>query len=197
MTKSLAALGLRIARVKPWLFVAILMGVVIFGYYVVLGMRYISASGSISSLRKQIDTISFTLRREKVADENVVKTQYDARLQRQDSLKQLFNYPDTEDLIAIISSTAHKSSVNLTRVSVGSSRTEVIGDVLYRAQPMTLIMQGDTQNIYSFLSQLRNNVPAAKLSDVSLSSIETAPQAQVQLLFYLFPEPAPEKKGTK
>ncbi|MEE9247649.1 MAG: hypothetical protein V3U79_03015 [Dehalococcoidia bacterium] len=195
MPKSLADLRRHLSRVKPWVAVAALLAIALLGYYAILGMRYMDASGEVTSLNSQIQLLSRRMG-PTPPDIEPLKAELESQGQRLEVLRDLFAYQEADHLVGILADTAQETAVALGQVSVGSIRLEIQEEIKYRIQPMTATVQGESVDIYRFLSLLQQTVPVVSVSSINISGLEGFPSAQVQLLFYLSPEAASEKQET-
>ena len=62
MAKSLAELQQVLSKVKPWVWVAAILAVALFAYYSMLGLRYMDASGDVSSFKAEISDLASKLK---------------------------------------------------------------------------------------------------------------------------------------
>ncbi|MFQ5873205.1 MAG: hypothetical protein ACE5JL_05320, partial [Dehalococcoidia bacterium] len=135
MSQSLTQLKQYLYRVKPWVAVALLVAVVIVGYYSILGFRYWNASGEVDSLNSEIRTLTPKIRNLSTrmeafeGEEALLGTLLDTVPSR-------FSYIEPHNLVGILSATARESAVDLLRVSVGNGHPETEGDVEFWIQPM-------------------------------------------------------------
>lgn len=184
MTKSMAGLQQRLSRAKPWVLVAALLGAVLLIYYSVLGVRYWQASRELPAVKERILELTRSTR-SRAPDEQALLSELEARIKRLDDLRSLFSYSQPDDLVAIVSATAKETPINLLSISVGEQQTKTYGDVDYKAQPMSLSLQGDLASIYRFMALLHHNVPVTHITSVKISNSEEGSSGQVQVLFYL------------
>ncbi len=187
MARSLAQLRENLARVKPWVAVAVLLAIALLGYYAVLGTRYFNASEQVASMNGEIRQLTAKLR-EPPLDEEALKAERESQKQQLEAMRSLFSHPKSDDLVGILSATAQETSVTLAKVAVADWRWELQGEIGYWTQPMTAMLHGETVDIYRFLSLLQQKVPVARVTSVNMSGLEAVPSAQVQVLFYLSPE---------
>lgn len=187
MSQSIAELRRHLSRVTPWIAVAVFLAVVLLGYYAFLGFRYLKESDEVDSLTAQQEQLTTILSRI-ASDQEALKAQEDSRQQQFDDAPSLFNYLESYYLVGILSDTAQESSINLERITVADERLETEGGIEYSIQPMSATIRGETLDIYRFLSLLQEKVPGTSIVNISMSSLEGLPLAQVQLLFYLSAE---------
>ena len=191
MVSSLTELRQHLSRVKPWVGVAVLLAVALLGYYSVLGMRYLDASERVASLNSEIRQLTASLGKP-LPDEEALRAERESQEQRLKTVRSLFNYPESDDLVGVFSATAREAAVALGQVTVGDRRLEPLGEIHYWTQPMVATLQGETVDIFMFLSLLQQKVPMAQVVSISMSGLEGLPSAQVQLVFYLSPQAASE-----
>ena len=194
MSESLRDLGKllkRLSGVNPWTAAMLLLAAGVLGYYAVLGARYWSASQRVEALTGQVQQLTAAQKRTALPATHVVSTSPERRLEE---LRGLFAYSSTDDMIAIVSSTARETGVSLVSVSVGEAQPKPQGNVKYQAPPLSLRLQGGTDAIYRFLARLQEVASSVTVTDIRLTSLDGLPLAQVQMLFYLSPEPAAPAK---
>jgi len=192
--KKLAELQRHLPRVKPWVAAAVLLAMCLLGYYAALGMRYWKASEQTASLTSQIHQLSGK-GSEGLPEEKALAAELESQEQRWEKLYSLFSYPETDDLIAIVSATAQETPVDLMSVAVGDPQQKTRGGIQYQTQPMTITLQGEAPDIYRFLSLLYQEVPVTAVSGFRITGLEGAPSAQVHLLFHLSPQATSENRG--
>ena len=189
MATSLVELRRYIYRVKPWVGVAVLLALPILGYSAVMGMQYSDSSEQVDSLNIEIRRLAASLRKAP-PNEEALRAGREPREQRLEAVRSLFGDPESVDLVGILSAMAQESGVALTWLDVANKRQQTHGQVRYWTRPVTAKLQGETQDIYRFLRHLQRKMPMARVTSVSISSLEAVPSAQVQLLFYLSPQAA-------
>lgn len=194
MAKSIAGLQQRLSRVKPWVLVAALLGAVLLVYYTVLGARYWQASRDLPAVKERILELTRSTRGS-APDEQALLSDLEARIQHLDKLRGYFGYSQPDDLVAIVSATARETPVSLLSISVGEQQSKAYGDVDYRAQPMTLSLQGDLPSIYRFMALLHYKVPVAHFTSVKLSSGKEGSSGQVQVTFYVLPPAGQQREA--
>ena len=187
MFSTFAKLPHLLAKVKPWVGVATVLTVALLGYYGYLGMQYLGASDEVAVLETQVAQQKAVLRASTLNAANAEAGQ-ETDEERLETLKTFFRYPNTDDLVGILSATAQDASVNLQRVIVGDEQIDDAGIVRYATVPMTAVIEGDLSSIYDFIFLLHRAVPVVQFSSVSLTGLQGTPTAQVQLTFFLAPE---------
>ncbi|MFQ5934315.1 MAG: hypothetical protein ACE5KI_06705 [Dehalococcoidia bacterium] len=192
MSAALAELKRYSSRIKPWIAVALLLAVAIVGYYSFLGLRYFNASGEVNSLNSEIGQLTSSLRRLSL-DAEALQHDIETQEQPSETVRSLFSYLESYDLVGILSATAQESAVTLGRVDVGDGNLETQGEVQYLTQPMTAVLQGNISDIYRFLPLLQQKVPGTRVVRISISGFEGSSSAQVEILFYLLPEEEEEQ----
>ena len=118
-----------------------------------------------------------------------------AKLIRLENLHQLFDYPDTDSLLAIVSETARNAGLDLRSMSVSDGKIEPLGTLQFYVQPVTISVNGPSENVQEFLATLHDRVPVVAASNASMANLESEPVTQFQLRFFLSPEPIPEEGG--
>ena len=192
MTQNLAGLRQFLSRVKPWVGVAVILAVVLLGYFLVQGWRYWQASGDVSSLNQEIldseNSTRLMILRGLAASEE--REDQKATGQRAiEELNSLFSHRSAEKLMTAVAATAEEAAVELTAINPAPSQIEVLGELRYEVQPIAISVGGTTTNLFRFLSLLHENIPVVSVSDLTISSLNDSPLAQMLLLFYLSPTP--------
>ena len=183
----------RLRQVKLWLGFALLLVTGLLSYYSFLGYKYWVASHQVDTLLDRSWQLSQSIREEPpqiVALESALK----ARESRLEELKAIFDQPKTGEMLALLSSVAAESSVELRSASLGEVQPNTAGSIAYRTQPITLGLRGSVTDMTRFLTQLQRQMPGSFTSSFSIANLDGQPSAQIQLLVYRSPEPLPEKK---
>ena len=199
MPQNLSELGQMLSRVKPWVKVAVVLAVVLLAYYVFQGWRYWQAAGDISSLNQAIQKSDRNIARwDKIIKSAAEELESgEAKMQRPvEELRSLFSPKPVENLMAVVAASASKASVDVTTMNPGSPRSEVLGEWQYQVQTLSITARGATVDLYRFLSLLQSDVPVVSASEVRISGDRSDRVAQMDLLFYLGPEPAPKGEAT-
>ena len=183
----------RISETKPWITVAIIAAVGLLVFFVAQGAVYWQASGSISSLRSEIDILEKSIDRFPSGLE-----EQEARLEvdnfRLESLRSLFDYPATDTLMSIVSGTANAAGLDLISMTADESGIEQRGSLLYRVRPISVVMDGPTASVQLFLSLIYDRVPVVAVSGFRIIDLNVDPSVQLQLRFFLSPELVPEEE---
>ena len=196
MPQNLADLREQLAQVKPWVYVAVALGLVLFGYYAIQGTRvynangipYVGPEGKSKTLQAAILEVQSELGAKAPKPEETRK-KLDAQKEQLAELRQLFDYPVIDDLVAIISATAQESNLDLLSVTNGDPQVKTLGDTVYAIRPMSVTLQGDTPNFSVFLSLIHDQVPVTEVSGLRISGLSGAPTARIELAFYLLLQP--------
>lgn len=193
MKKFAGAIAFAI-HLKPWVLVATVLAVFLAAYYGFLGVRFWSASREAAASASEIARISNAARRGSTREgaEFVEPRTVEQRLEE---LQRLYQHPVTDDLLTTIATVAGERSVAVTSMAVGEARTVTEVGIQYQVQPMTLTVLGRTADIQGFLTGLHSRAPVTTVVGARLTGLDSSPSAQLNLLFYLDPRPAP--KGSK
>ena len=119
---------------------AIVLGLALLGYYGLLGMKYVGASGEVATLESEIRTVSATLRRP-APDAEALQGELDLQEKRLSAVRGLSSNLHSDDLVGILAATARETDVFLSRIGVGDGTTELLDGVQYQTQPMSLVVQ--------------------------------------------------------
>ena len=199
MTQNIAGLRQVLSRVKPWAGVAVVLAMVLLVFYLVQGWRYWQASADSYSLNQEIQKSEEKIALMSQGSESATAELEGQQADRQRSPQELrdsFSYRTTGSLMATIASVASAASVELTSMNPDFPRTEVLGELQYQVQILAISVRGETADLYSFLASLHQQLPVVIASDISIGGFDGRPQAQLQLLFYLSPEPIQEPEET-
>ena len=208
MPQNLAELRQQLAQVKPWVYVAVALGLVLFGFYAIQGTRFINAygipylgpQGKIGILRAELKDIHDEIN---ASNPNPAPAQKKLKAQELQSseLQGFFDYGATDGLVAIVSATAKESNLDLLGVTIGKPQIKTLGDTIFAIRPMQVNVQGDTPNITAFLSRLHDEVPVTSVPNIRIAGFDSTPTARIDLAFYLLPpqvpvaEDKPEQEG--
>ncbi len=188
MNSSLRDAVKQLAKVKPWIALAIVLGLALLGYYGLLGMKYMGASEEVSALESEIRTVSTALRRP-APDAEALQAELDLQEKRLSAVRGLSSNLHSDDLVGILAATARETDVFLSRINVGEAATEVLDGLQYQTQPMSLTLAGeDTRDIFQFLTAVQQKVPLTRVPTINLTSADTERAAQVQIVFFLSPQ---------
>ena len=193
MSNSFADLQLRLQKLNLWLIVAIAIAVVLLGYYGILATRYYRAPEEVPVLENQTVRLTRAMR-ESLPEEQALKTALESEESYVDALKSLFSYPQTDDMMAIMSATSQETSVTLLSLALGDAQPEIVDGILYQVQPITVTLQGESDSISEFLHVLHQKVPAFGILAIRMANLDDAPSAQIQFRAYLSPESISEKE---
>ena len=196
MPQNLAELRVQLAQVKPWIYVALVLGLVLFGYYAIQGTRfynaygvpYVGPDGKTQTLRAQLLEIQTEMGAKKPHVEEAQK-KLGAKQEQLAELRQLFDYPIIDDLVAIVSATAQESNLDLLSVTTGDPQVKTVGETVYSINAMSITLQGDTPNFSVFLSLIHDQVPMTEAAGLRIAGLADAPTARIDLNFYLLPQP--------
>lgn len=186
MGQDLSKLRHNLSRIKPWIAIAALVALALLGYYLLLGGRYWQASTAAASAREDIRTLERRMRAVS-GDVSLVSSDLSAQQVRIDALNGLFAVSSTDELLGIISATATDSAVELKSISSESPKEELLGNLEYHVQPVSITLEGPVDNFSRFLSLLQQKVPVVSAVNVRISGLDASPTARIQLFFYLSP----------
>ena len=185
----------KITGTTPWVFAAVVLALALILYFAAQGTRYWQADRDNSSARDEIRLLERDTRNTPggTTDQQV---QLVTNLLRLEDLHLLFDYPATDTLLEIMSETARDTGIDLRSMNVGKATIEPVGTLQYRVQPVSISINGPTGNVQDFLAMLHDRVPVMAASNPSMSNLgtsESGPVTQLELRFYLSPEPIPEE----
>lgn len=180
-------------KVRTWVLLATLLAVVVL-YWAYLGVRYIASAGEASRLEKDVAIVMKGLRAPATSPTSL--GQVEAADERFKDLATRFKKHDSETFVAMVYEVADASGVGITALVMGKASAKVEDGVQYQLQPLTLNLNGGTYNVISFLEGLHQQIPALAVADTRLSGSDLEPTAQMQLVLYVSPQPAPKQPAT-
>ena len=188
MNGSLRDIGKQLAKVKPWIVLASVLGLALLGYYGLLGMKYMGASEEVSTLESEIRTVSAKLR-VPAPDAEALQTELDLQEKRLSAVRGLSSNLHSDDLVGILAATARETDVFLSRIGVGESSTELLDGLLYQTRPMSLTLASEeTRDMFQFLTSVQQKVPLTSVPTINITSSDAERAAQVQIVFFLSPQ---------
>ena len=192
MEKGIHRIRQIIAGARPWVVASVIVAAGLSLYIAGQGIMYWEAAGSNSSVRDQID------RQERATGPKLEgNAEQEGRLGaaevRLESIKQLFEYPATDTLMAIVSDIAEDAGLDLVSMTAEDVKVVPRGTLNYHVRPISVIIDGPTASVQEFLARLFDRVPVVVASNARMVNLDTTPSTQLQLRFYLSPEPIPEE----
>ena len=197
MPHSLTDVRDMFSKVQPWVGVAIMLAVLLLGYYAVQGLRYGRASADVNAVNREIEKseqVFLNLKRQIEKASERLESPEVADLRPLAELNGLFAERSSEELMADVATIAFQAKVDLSSMNPSPRRTEVIGDLEYQVETLSIAVGGPTTDIYNFLTQLHASFPVVAASDVNISGFGDSPLAQMSIRFYLAPEPKTDKE---
>lgn len=184
MSKSFASIQQRLPNVKPWVLIALVLGLLLMAYYLSTGFRYISMSGQLTSLREDVARVSASLNRVRAAKEpDGSGSLLEEVVQPVVGLRRL----EDDQLMAILYATAQDSGVSISLLSWGARATDADAEAAFVVQPITTTLQGSYADVLQFLSQLGEEFPGLQVADIGMSGLQGTAGAQARLQFFLAP----------
>ena len=187
MTSSFGDIKKQLAKVKPWVGVAVVIGVALLGYYGLLGMNYLKASAEVSTLEEEIRTASASLRVPE-PDIEALENERDLQEDRLGAVRGLSTNLHSDDLVGILVATASETDVYLSRVGVGEVKSDELDEVRYDTQSMSLAIQGEITDMFQFLTSVQRKVPLTSVPTLNITSADEDSSAQVDMVFYMSPQ---------
>lgn len=182
----------KIAAAQPWAVAAVIVAAGLSLYLAAQGVRYLQVAGNNSSVRENIGRLERA-----TAPPPDHATQQEARLEindfRLENLRRLFDYPATDTLMSIVSDTAGTTGLDLVSMTAEEVTIEPRGSLQYHVRPISVILDGPTDNIQEFLALLYDRVPVVAASGARIVNLDSTPSTQLRLRFYLSPEPISEE----
>ena len=191
MERAIEQFRLRFATSRPWIIIAVIVAAGLFLYFAGQGVRYWQARGDNATLQEDIRRLErATGVLPSSADEQEAKLE--TKNLQLDALRQLFEYPAADTLMSIVSDTAGVAGLDLVSMTAEEVVIEPRGEFQYRVRPISVVLDGSTADVREFLSVLYNRVPVVVASNARMVNLDTTPSTQIQLRFYLSPEPVPD-----
>lgn len=182
-------------HIKSWVIVALALVLVLLGCCGVLGVRFLNYGADAQTLAAEADKLS------RIVDSPAptimsLEADRDASQQKLDSIRDLYQCEERDELTALIVDTADDAGVNLDQIMTAGDRMKSVGDISYQPQSLSLSVSGSLTEVFSFLDLLHERAPTVELVQVGFSSSEDMPEeANIQLLFYLSPEYVAEEEN--
>ena len=187
MNQSLTRLFPRLSKIKPWIAVSGTIAVLLLGYYVILGTQYLKASGQVKTLSEQVRQPALQPQQQ-IPDSAALTAEFETQKQTLEQLRRSFKYPAVDDLLLLISDTAQENRVTVSSLTVVDAQSKVKDGIRFQVQPVSISIQGQTEDIYRFLANLSQKVLVVTVSRLNMAGLGQTPSAQAQLLFHLSPE---------
>jgi len=133
-------LFIRLSGLKAWVALAAIFSIALFGYYLVQGARYWQAWGDVSDNRREIHSLERKINSLPQSAES--NPQSSSELERQltnlEALERLFNYPGTDELLAMVSSTAADAGLELLSMRAEAPREETLDVLTHHVEPVAI-----------------------------------------------------------
>ena len=184
----------KVRKVQLWIIVAAAIAVTIAGYYTLLGIRYLDASGQVPIVSARIAQFQRTIRGE-LPDETPLELALIVQEEQLTELRSLFNYPRPDDLVGILSSTSQAAGVELTSITVGDAKTEIKDGIEFTIQPLNISVNGGSIPIYRWLEQLHEQIPVISVTSFRITGLNSFTSAKINLLVFLSPTTAQEDEA--
>ena len=192
-------LSIQMSEVKPWVAVAVMLAVVILGIYAIQSYRGWSSWEKTESLASRTGNLTVILARDEPPLEDIAN-QTETSQRKLERLRQKFEYVSVDSLIAMLSTIASSSDVDLASITVSDPIADEIDGIKYEIQPIAVTALGSTQGIFGFLGSLDEPAPSAVVSSVQLAGMDAESVAKLSFHFYLSPEASVDEEagdGTK
>jgi len=204
MKQDLARFKQQMAKVKPWVYVAVALALLLGAFYAFQGMQYYNAQGipyigppgNIATLTQEKTSIEQELAKEPPKLESLGAQLEQSKSQLED-LRVQFNFAATDDLVNVVSTTARESDLDLTAITTGDLRAETLNKTNYLVRPMSIALQGEPSNFSRFLKSIHQKIPVTGVPEIRFPALKDNPTARLTLAFYLLPEPDQEQKEEK
>ncbi len=204
MNQKLARLHRQVVKVKPWVYLAVALALLLGAFYAFQGMQYYDAQGipfigppgNIATLTQEKSSIEQELAKEPPQLESLEAQLEQSKSQLED-LRVQFNFAATDDLVNVVSATARESDLDLTTITTGDLKAETLDKTNYLVRPMSIALQGEPSNFSRFLKSIHQKIPVTGVPEIRFPALEDNPTARLTLSFYLLPEPVLENEMEK
>lgn len=204
MKQDLARFRQRLARVKPWVYVAVALALLLGAFYTFQGMQYYKAQGipfvgpqgNIALLAQEKTSIQQELAKEP-PQLKALEAQLEQSKSKLEDLRVQFNFPATDDLVNLVSATARESNLDLTTITTGELKAETLSGTDFLIRPMSIALQGEPTDFSQFLKSIHQKIPVTGVPEIRFPALEDNPTARLTLAFYLLPEPKRETEEEK
>ncbi|HEU0020447.1 MAG TPA: hypothetical protein VFR55_02055 [Dehalococcoidia bacterium] len=187
LAKKLGPLRPYLAKLRLWAVIATVASLILVSVYAHQGWQYWQAWDELRALGQEKVELSTRLSGGAPEVEQLAG-ELDVQQQRLARFEAMFEHSDSNKLIGMLSSISWETGVELPSISAGAPRTEDIGANRFQTQPMSISVQGDIENIYSFIRSLQEELPFVSLANITVASPGEAASAQISLVFYLSPQ---------
>ena len=190
---------MRLAQVKPWVGVAVVIGVALVGYSAFRMWQWSTDSTTLTDTQSEIAEVGLP---HEVPSLEALQEELEERKELRERWAEVFRYtgyPETDLLMAVVSDAAEKSGVSLKSMAVSAELegAATFGSLQYHAQHLSLSLTSETHpDIYRFLSELRGRAPFFEVTRINLTGFTSIPSAKIDLRLYLNPEQVSEDKDT-
>ena len=204
MKQDLARLKQQMAKVKPWVYVAVALALLLGAFYAFQGMQYYNAQGipyigppgNIATLTQEKDSIEQELAKAPPKLESL-EAQLEKSRSQLENVRVQFNFSATDDLVNVVSATARESDLDLTAITTGELKTEILDQTNYLVRPMSIALQGEPSDFSRFLKSIHQKIPVTGVPEIRFPALEDNPTARLTLAFYLLPEQIQEQDKEK
>lgn len=195
MLKEFATTIYLMSKVRPWAAVAAIMAVLLMGYYLYLGAQYWRVTEQAPKLSVQVQNLARTIRSAS-PDEAVMAAELEVQLDELQDTMAEFSFTQPDGIVSILSKSADETSIVLLSITMESQDQRIIDDIQYDVQPMILTLQGNTTNIFAFVSLLHERIPVIGISGIRMTDLDAFPSAQIQLRALVNPELEPDDEDS-
>ena len=202
MNQNLARLQQQMGKVKPWVYLAVALALLLGAFYAFQGMQYyntqgiplVAPQGNIATLTQEKISIEQELAKEPPLLESLESQLEQSKLRLED-LRLQFKFPATDDLLNVVSDTARESNLDLTTITTGDLKPETLNKTNYLVRTMSIALQGDPLDFSLFLKSIHQKIPVTGVPVLRFPALVDNPTARLTLAFNLLPEPAQEQEG--
>ncbi len=188
MTISFQQLLLQLRAINRMALGGVLIGVLLLGYYAVLGTGYWKDSGRGSELEAialQLSSAGSLTAAGRDAIEAELRPE--RKLLAQWTEPFIFGHDD--ELITAVSRVARDTRVSLGSLATRPGGDTTVGVLSYRVMAMDVRAQGGTRSLFNFVDALSQTLPGTTIEGARFGGFSDRPWATLQLNFHVDPMP--------
>ena len=174
-------------KIKPWIPIAAVIAIGLVSYYGYMGFRYWSDSTLLEDLSARLTQVS-------VREPDFVSQEAHLDSQKEiiSEITRPFDFPDADQLTALITQTASESEVDIKSITAIESTPEVSDGILYQVHAYKLAISGDLESMFEFVTRMSQTIGVTKVDGFKITNPLESPSGSIDLAFYLSPEIDPE-----
>ena len=180
--------------IRPWVAVMAVLAIAIVAYYGSLGMQYWTAKVELDRVVNETQRLS-RVDQKGLPEEKGLTDQLELQKQKLTETLIWFNYPQSHELMALLTDLAEGSGAKLSAITSGNPQSEVHDGLSYQVQPIDVTIDGSIHHVQQFLSSVKQELAVASVSAVRVDGEGVNAAARIELLLYLSPKVSEVDKG--